>query len=134
ADELRTLYRLFQGPIATTLENKREAFVPVDPVQPGKMVYPWGVTKDEIEAFVAANPAAREELLGVRTVVRRADEASIAADLATLGRHPVLETLHPGLRAKLEGLRNSKTGPGFYAVPYAVAYGDAMVRAHALLH
>src|SRR5688500_11066633 len=40
---LLTLYRLFQGPIATTLENKREAFLPVAGLEPGKNVYPWGV-------------------------------------------------------------------------------------------
>ena len=48
---LLTLYRLFQGPIATTLENKREPFLPVEGVQPGKGVYPWAVTKAEIDAF-----------------------------------------------------------------------------------
>jgi hypothetical protein len=42
---LFTLYRLNQGPIATTLENKREPFLPVDPVVPGKNMYPWGVTR-----------------------------------------------------------------------------------------
>src|ERR1051325_7027171 len=46
-ENLLTLYRLFQGPIATTLENKREPFLPVDPVVPGKNMYPWGVTKDQ---------------------------------------------------------------------------------------
>jgi hypothetical protein len=35
---LLTLYRLNQGPIATTLENKREPFLPVDEVKPGKNV------------------------------------------------------------------------------------------------
>ena len=70
-----TLYRLFQGPIATTLENKREPFLGVDPVVPGKNVYPRDVTREEIEAFLAANPGARAEILDVRTVVRRADAA-----------------------------------------------------------
>src|SRR5215203_3438779 len=46
---LLTLYRLFQGPIATTLGNKREPFLPVDATKPGKNVYPWGITKEEIE-------------------------------------------------------------------------------------
>src|ERR1700752_3037967 len=30
---LLTLYRLHQGPIATTLENKREPFIPVEPTK-----------------------------------------------------------------------------------------------------
>ena len=46
---LLTLYRLNQGPIATTLENKREPFLPVDALKPGKNVYPWGIKKEEID-------------------------------------------------------------------------------------
>ena len=56
---LLTLYRLNQGPIATTLENKREAFLPVESVQPGKNVYPWGVKREEIEEFLKAHPEVR---------------------------------------------------------------------------
>src|SRR5690348_9028574 len=46
---LLTLYRLFQGPIATTLENKREPFLPVEATKPGKNIYAWGITKGQIE-------------------------------------------------------------------------------------
>src|SRR4029453_11640088 len=53
---LLTLYRLSQGPIATTLENKREPFLPVDPPAPGKNVYPWNVTKEEIEQWLVTVP------------------------------------------------------------------------------
>src|SRR6185295_4985385 len=67
---LLTLYRLNQGPIATTLDNKREAFLPVAGVTPGKNVYPSGVTKEEIEAFLSANPAQRDQIIDQRTVVR----------------------------------------------------------------
>ena len=59
-ENLLTLYRLFQGPIATTLENKREPFLPVEPIVPGKNVYPWGVKKEEIESVIAASRAERE--------------------------------------------------------------------------
>ena len=34
---LLDLYRSFQGPIAELLDNTREAFLPVDPVQPGSL-------------------------------------------------------------------------------------------------
>src|SRR2546423_6270785 len=57
---LLTLDRLFQGPIATTLDNKREPFLPIDPSEPGKNVYPWGIKK---EAIVPK----RSELLDLRT-------------------------------------------------------------------
>jgi hypothetical protein len=60
---LLTLYRLNQGPIATTLDNKRESFLPVEPVVPGKNMYPWGVKKEEIEAYATAHPDTREEIM-----------------------------------------------------------------------
>ena len=42
-----TLYRLFQGPIATTLDNKRVPFVDVAEAPPGKNVYPLDLTAAE---------------------------------------------------------------------------------------
>src|ERR1044072_4393027 len=62
---LLTLYRLFQGPIATTLENKREPFLPVDATQPGKNMYPWGVNKETIERFLTKSRAERDSLLSL---------------------------------------------------------------------
>src|SRR6185503_377580 len=85
---LLTLYRLFQGPIATTLENKREPFLPVEPTKPGKNVYPSGVTKEAIEQSRSTVP----DLLDLRTVVR--NQLNLAADVATLRKYPVLQTLH----------------------------------------
>jgi hypothetical protein len=130
ADMLLRLYRLNQGPIATTLDNARVPFVPVDPSPPGKNVYPWGVTRDEIERYLSAHPGERDRILDPRTVVRRATAATLRRDLADLRAHPVLDTLHPGLRARL----SAKPDPSaFYAVPYAVAYADEMLKAYALL-
>ncbi|MDQ3366704.1 MAG: NUDIX hydrolase [Myxococcota bacterium] len=128
---LQLLHRLFQGPIANTLENERVPFLGVRPIVPGKAVYPWGIEAAELEAFLGTHPERRDALLAPRTVVRRADRAALAAELATLDRHPVLDVLHPGLRAELEALRGSPQG--LYAVPYSVAYADRLVRAHALL-
>lgn len=125
APHLKLLYRLFLGPIANTLENKRVPFLGVRPVAPGKTVYPWGIEASELDAYLAAHPGDRDALLAPRTVVRRA--ASRAADLAVLDRYPVLDTLHPGLRATLRGTSE------LYALPYSVAYADRLVRAHALL-
>src|SRR6202171_1824425 len=135
---LLTLYRLFQGPIATTLENKRDPFLPVDPVVPGKNVYPWGVKKEEIESFLAAHPEKRDEIMGLRSVVRTANSLNANADLAKLGKYPVLDTLHPGLRKSLaeSSRKGAKTqrSSGFYAVPYSVAYADELVKAFGLLN
>jgi hypothetical protein len=144
---LLALYRLNQGPIATTLENKREAFLPVEPTAPGKNVYPWGVKKEEIESFLQAHPERRDEIMGLRTVVRLANSLNAESDLAKLRKYPVLDALHPVLRAQLEFLSKPRPQPrprrgapanmvtqGFYAVPYSVAYADQLVRAHALLN
>lgn len=136
------LYRLFQGPIATTLENKREPFLPVDPVVPGKNMYPWGVKKEEIESFVAAHPEKRDRIMGSRTVVRTANSLNADSDLAKLRKYPVLDTLHPGLKAELESISGVSASPhprmlgtqGFYAVPYSVAYADELMKAHGLLN
>ena len=38
--KLLSLYRLFQGPIAMTLDNRREPFLPVAPQVKGRNVYP----------------------------------------------------------------------------------------------
>lgn len=139
---LLTLYRLNQGPIATTLENKREPFLPVDPVVPGKNAYPWGVKKEEIETFLTAHPAWRDEILDQRSVVRRATPANVQRDLAMLRKYPALDTLHVRLKSQLENMLGRQgtnrrwllDERGFYAVPYSVAYADELMKAYALLN
>ena len=128
-----TLYRLFQGPVATTLDNRRVPFLGVDAAPPGKNLYPPDLTDTEYEAFLAAHPERREELTHLRSVVRRADAANLARDLAALRRHPVLDSLHPGLLARLEALSRAPDRSALYAVPYSVAWADRLVRASQLL-
>lgn len=132
-ENLRTLYRLFRGPVATTLDNDRQPFLDVDPLQPGRNVYPVGITKDEIEQYLAAHPRQWPEILAERTVVRRATKENLATDLASLSRHAALDTLHPGLRERLAALAHTPSAATLYAVPYAAAYADPLVRAHGLL-
>jgi len=122
---LLTLYRLFQGPIATTLDNKREPFLPVDPLKPGKNVYPWGITKDGIDPK-------RSELLDLRTAVRYATAENLRDDIATLNKYPALQTLHPKLLAELQRLKPANNS--LYAVPYTVAYADDLMKAYGLLN
>lgn len=141
---LLTLYRLFQGPIATTLENKREQFLPVDPPAPGKNVYTWNVKKEDIEQWLGTVPASsdrREEILDLRSVVRRATLKNIREDIARLRQYPALATLHPNVLPRLQALEVPKRGSqttaaqqGFYVVPYAVAYADDLMKAYRLLN
>jgi hypothetical protein len=130
---LLDLYRLNQGPIAATLDNRREPFLPVAPQVPGRNVYPGDVTREQIEKFLAAQPSRRDELLDDRSVVRRAIRESISADLATLERFPLIRELHPGQVERLRDLARRASPDVFYAVPYAMAYPEEMTRAFALL-
>jgi hypothetical protein len=140
---LLTLYRLNQGPIATTLENRREPFLPVEGVQPGKNMYPWGVKKEEVEQFLTAHRDERDRLLDLRTVVKSSTKQNLQQDIATLAKYPVLNTLHPGLALQLKGESfmssyragiRSRQPQRFYAVPYSVAYADELMKAYALLN
>jgi hypothetical protein len=131
---LLQLYRLFQGPIATTLDNRRLPFLPVDSITPGKNVYPPDAAKLELDAWMAAHPSSRGAILHPRTVVVRTTPRTVAAGLATLRAHPALDVLHPDLRPRLESLRAARRGrAAFHVLPYAVAYAPAMLRVHALL-
>jgi hypothetical protein len=132
--DLSTLYRLFQGPIASTPDNKLEPFLPVGLAPPGRAVYPAGITKQEVDRFIAASPDSRATILHPRTVVRRAEESNLLADLAQLRRSPALATLHPGLQRSLQEMLVSPSAARLYAVPYALAYADEMRRAHGLLN
>lgn len=134
ARDLATLYRLFQGPIATTLDNRREPFLGVEDAPPGKNVYPVDLTREEYDAFIAANPTRQAELTHLRSVVRRADRDSLARDLATLRRYPALDTLHPRLGERLQSLSVRPNRHELYGLPYSVAYADHMIRAFGLLH
>ena len=118
---LLTLYRLFQGPIATTLDNKREPFLPVDPLKPGKNVYPWGIAKEAVDTK-------RTDLLDLRTVVRYGKD--LKSDIASLNKYPALQTLHPKLLGELQGAKPD----ALYSVPYAVAYADDLMKAYGLLN
>src|SRR5215217_6903691 len=131
---LLTLYQLNQGPIATTLDNKRQPFLAVDPAPPGKNVYPWDLGVNELQDFIAAHPDERAPLTHLRHVVRRADAATLARDLAMLAKNPALDTLHPGLKARLTRLSRTPNRGTLYGLPYSVAYADQMVRSHELLH
>ena len=132
---LLTLYRLSQGPITTTLENKREPFLPVEMTPAGQNVYPWGITKQEVDAYIAAHPDRRDAILDPRAVVRRATVENLRRDEAKLRQYPALATLHPGLAAELSSrLAMRPDAKALYTVPYSVAFADEMMRAHALLN
>jgi len=129
-----TLYRLFQGPIATTLDNRRLPFLAVAEPPPGKNVYPLDLTREEYDAYIAAHPQRQAELTHLRSVIRRADRTSLTRDLDVLRRYPVLAMLHPGLKQRLQALSAKPNRRELYGLPYSVAYADQMIRAFGLLN
>lgn len=126
--KLLALFRLFKGPIATTLDNTREPFLPVDDVVPGKNVYPPGVTREQLDKYLERNPDGK--LLHGRTVVRRATGENALDDLAVLERHPALQTLFPALQDELREVRQSPDRNAFYALPYSLAYAERILPAY----
>ncbi|MGE0532726.1 MAG: NUDIX hydrolase [Hyphomonadaceae bacterium] len=110
------LFRMNSGPIATTLDNTREPFLSVSPETPARNIYPAGTTRETMDAFLAANPDRRATLMDDRSVVVEATPENRAHALMVLDHHPVLDTLHPGLRQRLQ------TEQTYLALPYSVAY------------
>ena len=125
---------------------------------PGKNVYPSDVTREELRAWLEENPGERASILDVRSVVRRVTPGNLEADLDVLDENPELALLHPGLGEKLatlaarlaesasfDPLRGSEKpaadsgadpdtrAAGFYAVPYSIAYAEAILEAYELL-
>ena len=49
---LLDIYRIAKGPIIRNLDGDLEAFVPVEPRQPGRNVFPWGIEKAELSDFL----------------------------------------------------------------------------------
>jgi hypothetical protein len=130
---LLQLYRLFQGPIASTLDNQREAFVPVAPQVPGRNVYPLDATKAEIDAFLAKYTGERADILDERTVVRRVTRQNLGADINILNAFALIRQLHPFLIDRLRSFQPVADPSNFYAVPYPVAWADDLVPAYNLL-
>ena len=114
----RDLFRMNSGPIASTLDNTREAFLTVAPEAPARNMYPQGTTREVLDGYLAANPARRAELLDDRGVVWAATAVNRRRAIAALDRYPALDTLHPGLRERL------RTSEAYLAVPYSVAYAE----------
>lgn len=130
---LLDLYRLNQGPIATTLDNKRLPFLPVAPEVPGRNVYPLDATREELDAFLAKNPSLRDELLAERTVVRRMTADNLAKDIGSLQAFHLVRLLQHGLLQRLRAMASNPQPQAFYAVPYAVAYAEELFQAYQFL-
>jgi hypothetical protein len=133
-DALLELHYLFKGPIATTLDNQRAPFLPVAAEEPGKNVYPSGMSRGQLDPLLESRPDLAAGLLGVRTVVRESSSENLKTDLATLERYPLLDGLHPGLRGKLHDLLSGADRAAWYALPYSVRWAPWIMESYDLLN
>jgi len=131
---LLDLYRLFKGPIATTPDNRREAFLPVNPETAARNVYPPNLTRAELDAYLLAHPDDRESLLAERSVVRRATAENLKQDIETLRSYPSLDHLHPGLRRRLQALQTEGDAAALYAVPQSLRWAPDLSRVYIRLN
>ncbi len=131
---LLDLYYMFKGPIASTLDNQRVPFLPVTAEEPGKNVYPAGMSREKMDPILETRPELAAGLLDVRTVVRETSENNLKHDLAMLDQYPMLDGLHPGLRGQLEALLSGKDETAVYALPYSVRWAPGIMKIYALLN
>ncbi|MDJ0919147.1 MAG: hypothetical protein QNJ05_15420 [Woeseiaceae bacterium] len=129
---LLELFYLFKGPVATTLDNQRQSFVPATDEAPGKALYPSNASREFIESLVAGRARSNDSIFDERSVVKAVTAESIAEDLEQLDRFPGVAALNPGLKDRLESL--DATPGGLYAVPYALAYAPELARVRESLY
>ncbi len=53
------------------LINDNDRFVGTDPMPPGRGFFPWGMTKREFDAYIAAHPDQKSDLYNPQTMVER---------------------------------------------------------------
>ncbi len=131
---LLDLYYLFKGPIATTLSNERVPFLPVAVEEPGKNMYPRGMTREQLDPVLEAQPGLAEDLLAVRTVIRSSNSQNLNRDLGMLDQFPMLDGLHPGLRSKIEAIQSGEDDTPWYALPYSVRWAPGIMQVYALIN
>jgi hypothetical protein len=134
---LLDLHYLFKGPVATTLNNERLPFLPVAAEEPGKNMYPQGMTRELLDPLLETQPGLAADLLAVRSVVRDSTGENLVHDLGMLDQFPVLDGLHPGLRSQLtsysEAVESGAEAPAWYALPYSVRWAPEIIEIHGLI-
>ncbi len=133
AKKLLQLYYIMKGPITSTLDNQRTPFLATDAERPGKNVYPLDITKEELESYFENHPEQQEDILHLRSIVKRNNAVNRGSDLAVLDQYPSLDTLHPGFRTSLKQLKQQGEVK-LYATPYSIAYADDIMQAFDLLN
>src|SRR5215472_13863380 len=70
-------FLIINGSRFNLLENNKP-FVGSDPFFPGRNLYPAGITRQEIEAYVASHPESKAQIYSPYTVIKRQGAGLIA--------------------------------------------------------
>ncbi len=73
-DQLLRQYLKINGGRFDLIDDNRP-FVGTEPAPPGRGFFPWGMTKDQFDAYVAAHPDQKAALYNPQTIVRRNGDA-----------------------------------------------------------
>lgn len=116
--DLKDLFRMMKGPVTTTLDNRRVSFLNTQHITASGNVYPAGTKREDLDAFFAAHPERKDEILDLRAVVMAATPENKKMALDRLDEYPSLDRLHPGLRERIE------TADTYFGLPYSVRYPE----------
>ncbi len=116
--DLKDLFRMMKGPVTTTLDNRRVSFLNTQNMTASGNVYPSGTKREDLDAFFAAHPERKNEILDLRAVVMAATPENKKMALDRLDEYPSLDRLHPGLRERIE------TADTYFGLPYSVSYPE----------
>ena len=79
--ELRRFLMINGGRFDLTNDNK--PFVGTQPMPPGRGLYPEGLTREELDKYVAAHPDQKDELYSPNTIIRRNGDSLVAISYHT---------------------------------------------------
>jgi hypothetical protein len=105
------------------LIDDNKPFVGTAPIPPGRAIFPWGITRAEFDAYVAAHPDQKAALYAPQTIVRRnADDAKV---LEAVPYHTAFREFLVPMARDLRQAAELSDDPGFAKF--------LELRAHALL-
>ena len=118
--DLQDLFYMNESPVVTTLENDRVRFLNASPQTSAGQIYPPNTKREDLDAFFAAHPDRKNEIMDLRAVVMSATPENKQAAYETLDKYPTLEVLHPGIRARIE------TSEVYFGLPYSIRFAEDM--------
>ena len=95
------------------LLDENRPFIGVEPMPPGAALYPKGLTRDEVEAYVKAHPDQKTAIYDAHTVVERTSSSPLA--LRAVPYHAAYKTLLESAAGHLRDAASHSDDPAFAA-------------------